>query len=236
MAALNPHVDMTGFPGRILSEGQLYRHDSSYNGVLSFGFGGTNACAQVWGKNIRTSRAAGSKDAFKTILNKIQTAPPQEVTVNGEDWEQWEMDGPGKDVKPGQSWDICIMSDGTVRYVEKEEEVKDFGTFYYVTGSFNGWSCDALEEDDMLDGLFSTTIQLGPRGEEQFQIVADEDVSMTFYPAVANCQWKSTEVKGPGEAPRDRAWCISGYPGQMFRIEFAKSEGNKVSVMWFAES
>jgi hypothetical protein len=234
--SMNAHIDMNGFPGCILSEGQIYRFDTSYNGCLSFGFGGTNACAQVWGKNLMTSRAAGNKDMFKTIINKIQKAPPQEVTINGEDWEEWEMGGPGRHVKPGQSWDICIMSDGTVQYLGKEEEVKDFGTFYYLTGTFNNWQYDPLEEDDMLAGLFSTTIQLGSTGEERFQIVADEDEALAFFPETANCHWKSTEVLGPGKAPSNKAWCISGYPGEMFRVEFAKSESDKVSVMWFRES
>jgi hypothetical protein len=226
---------MTGFPGLLLSEGTLYRFDSSYNGVLSFGFGGTNACVQVWGKNLMTTRAAGSKGAFKTILDKIQKAPPQAVTVNGEDWEDWEIDGPGKNVEPGQSWDICILSDGTVQYVEREQDVKDLGTFYYITGSFNNWARIPMEQDDMLEGLYSVVVQLGNRGEEFFQIVADEDEEMTFFPAVGNCHWKSTEVKGPAPAPREKAWCITGYPGQRMRVEFAKSENNKVSVMWFKD-
>jgi len=231
--SLNPHIDMTGFPGVLLSEGQPYRFDSSYNGVLSFGFGGTNACVQVWGKNLMTSRAAGSKDAFKAVLDKIQKAPPQAVTINGEDWEDWEMDGPGKDVEPGQSWDICILSDGTVQYVEREQDVKDLGTFYYITGSFNNWARIPMEQDDLLAGLYSVVVELGNRGEELFQIIADEDEEMTFFPAVAHCHWKSTEVKGPAIAPRDKAWCITGYPGQKIRVEFTKSENNKVSVMWF---
>jgi hypothetical protein len=225
---------MTGFPGCLLTEGAPYRFDTSYNGVLSFGFGGTNACVQVWGKNLVTSRAAGSKSAFKTILAKVQQAPPQEVTINGEDWQDWEMDGPGKDIKPGQSWDICILSDGTVQYMEKEPDVRDLGTFYYITGSFNNWTLTPMEQDDMLDGLYSAVITLS-KGEELFQIVADEDEEMTFSPAATRCHWKSTEVKGPAAADRTYSWCISGYPGQKIRVEFAKSENGKVSVMWFDE-
>merc|ERR550532_814245 len=54
---LNPHLDMDGFPGIIMTEGAPFRAEASYNGVMSFGFGGTNACAMCWGKNIMTSRA-----------------------------------------------------------------------------------------------------------------------------------------------------------------------------------
>jgi len=234
LSALNPHLDMTGFPACILSEGQVYRQETSFNGVLSFGFGGTNACAQVWGRNFLTSRAAGTKDVFKTLLDKIQKAPPQEVTINSENWETWEMDGPGKDVKTNQSWDIAIMSDGTVQYLERPEEIKDLGTYYYLSCSSNGWQYDVMEQDDMLEGLYSTTMQLGPTGEEYFQIVADEDEEMVFYPAT-NGHWKSTVVRGPEKASNDKAWCISGYPGERHRIEFCKTSKDKVSVMWFRE-
>lgn len=235
LRALNPHMDMAGFPASIMSEGNTYRFESSYNGCLSFGFGGTNACAQVWGKNYVTSRAAGTKDAFKTLIDKIQKAPPQEVTITSENWEDWDMDGPGKDVKRSQSWDIAIMSDGTVQYLERPEEIKDLGTYYYVASSANGWQYDAMEQDDMLEGLYSTTLQIGQSGEETFQIVADEDEDMTFYPAAANCHWKSAEVKGPEKASGGKAWCIAGYPGETYRIEFCKSSKDKVSVMWFKE-
>lgn len=232
---MNPHMDISGFPCNILTEGQIYRKNTSYNGVLSFGFGGTNACAQVWGDNTLTSRAVGTKDTFKAVIRKIQDAPPQEVTINGENWEEWEMDGPGKESKTNQSWDVAINSDGTVQYLERSEEVKDLGTFYYLTGSANGWALDAMEQDDMLEGLYSTTLTLGPSGTEVFQIVADEDRDMTFFPAASNCHWKSTAVKGPEPASNDKAWLVSGYPGETYRIEFTKSSKDKVSVMWFRD-
>merc|ERR1711957_1028938 len=121
--------------------------------------------------------------------------------------------------QPGQSWDICILSDGTVQYVERDADVKDLGTFYYIAGTFNNWDLVAMEQDDMLDGMYSTVVQ----------IRADEDPEMTFFPAISHCHWKSAEVKGPGPAGREKSWCITGYPGQMMRVEFAKLENNKVS-------
>jgi polyketide synthase-associated protein len=231
---LNPHLDMSGFPGIIMGEANVMRFDSSNNGVLSFGFGGTNACVQIWGQNLMTSRAAGTKDLFKTLIDKIQKAPPQQVTITSENWEDWEMDGPAKNVRD-QSWDIAVMADGTVQYLERPEEIKDLGTYYSVISSGSGWQHDAMEQDDMLEGLYSTTITLGPSGEERFQVVADEDEEMVFYPATSNCHWKSTEVRGPEKASTDKSWCIQGFAGDTYRIEFCKSAKDKVSVMWFKE-
>merc|ERR1712048_253865 len=57
LGCLNPHLDMDGFPGCITSEGLTFKAENSFNGVLSFGFGGTNACALCWAGNCMTSRA-----------------------------------------------------------------------------------------------------------------------------------------------------------------------------------
>ena len=65
---------MTGFPGIITTENVTFKAEASFNGVLSFGFGGTNACAtvplhleglyrvrsEVWGVNQMTSRGVGT--------------------------------------------------------------------------------------------------------------------------------------------------------------------------------
>jgi len=235
MSALNPHLDMTGFPGRLISEGVIYRYQTSYNGVLSFGFGGTNACAQVWGPNTMSSRADFSKDRVKILVNKIKSAPAQEVAITGEDWEQWEMDGPGKGTKPGDSWDIDINDEGVVLYFEREKEMPDLGSFYYLTGSFNSWSYTPMEADDMLCGLYATTLTLGNTGRETFQVVADEAPEMTFAPE-GDGTMRSGKVVGPAEAPSGQAWMIAGLPGEKYCVEFCKSEADKVSVNWYKES
>merc|ERR1711862_1080417 len=147
----------------------------------------------------------------------------------------WHMAGPGKIATPGTGWDICIMPDGTTRNLEREAEFKDFGITYAMTGTFNDWKFDAMEEDDMINGLYSIVVLMG-KSQEHFQIVADDEESMTFYPAVPNCYWKSTEVLGPGKADRNQAWCINGRPGEVYRIEFSKSASDKVSVMWYNET
>merc|ERR1712232_914590 len=72
----NAHLDLDGFPGIFLSECLTERYDTSINGVLSFGFGGTNACSQVWGQNVMTSRGLTGMNTFAKILDKIAKAPP----------------------------------------------------------------------------------------------------------------------------------------------------------------
>merc|ERR1712178_633664 len=63
---LNPHLDLSGFPCQPLSEQAPCRDEAAYCGVSSFGFGGTNAHAEAWGKNIMmTSRA--NQDPYKVF-------------------------------------------------------------------------------------------------------------------------------------------------------------------------
>mmetsp|Transcript_58063 Transcript_58063/g.186553 ORF Transcript_58063/g.186553 Transcript_58063/m.186553 type:complete len:941 (+) Transcript_58063:54-2876(+) len=233
---LNPHLDMDGFPGVITSEGLTFKGEHSYNGVLSFGFGGTNACALVYGPNVMTSRAISKADVHNQVIDKIMNAPAQEVTITGDDWDEWEMGGPGRHTKPGDQWDILIDEDGVVEYTKKEKEIKDMGSAYYLMGSCNDWGYDSFDSDETVPGLFSATIEIGEGGSEEFQIVADQDTMLTFYPEMPKCAIKSAPVKGPGMASRDNTWCITGEPGDRYRVEFYKSEADAVSISWIKET
>lgn len=237
LSCLNPHLDMEGFPAIITSEGCVYRAEGSYNGVLSFGFGGTNACAMVWGVNQMTSRSVTStKDMYQLAWKKMQEAPAQEVTINGEDWEAWEMDGPGRATdKPGDKWEVEIFEDGEVTYAEQEKKLPELGNSYYLTGTANGWSFDYLDSHESIPGLYVTTLTLGARGEEEFQVVADQNPAMTFYPSEPRCPVKSIPVSGPSEAQKESAWVIRGNEGDKFRVEFFKSDAGKLSLSWVRE-
>lgn len=230
---LNPHLDMDGFPGVITSEGLPFRAEASYNGVLSFGFGGTNACATCWGVNQMTSRGVGTnKDLYSVFVKKMQQAPSQKVTVVGEDWEDWEMGGPDRNSKPGDCWDVELDEDGVVSYWRKDREVPDLGSSYYLTGTFNDWSFESLEADGTVAGLHIGRIQIGSNGEEEFQVVADEDPTLTFAPSQSRCSVRSTPVRGPAEVKKDHCWLLRGNPGDRFEIEFYRSETGAASMTW----
>eukprot|EP00933_Yihiella_yeosuensis_P040008 TRINITY_DN3421_c0_g1_i1.p1 TRINITY_DN3421_c0_g1~~TRINITY_DN3421_c0_g1_i1.p1 ORF type:complete len:354 (+),score=63.49 TRINITY_DN3421_c0_g1_i1:1-1062(+) len=236
LRALNPHLDMAGFPGVITSEGITFRGTASYNGVLSFGFGGTNACASVWGVNQMTSRGVSSdKDLYSMFIRKMQDAPAQEVTVVGDNWEDWEMPGPEKDPKPGESWEVELDKDGVVSYYRKEREVPDLGSSYFLSGSCNDWGFDELQADDGVPGLYFTTVRLGSEGEEEFQIVAGQDPAMTFFPSAIKCSVRTAPVLGPREAKREQCWRLHGKRGDRYRVEFYRSLNGSTSVSWFIE-
>eukprot|EP00406_Dinophysis_acuminata_P048654 CAMPEP_0179302604 /NCGR_PEP_ID=MMETSP0797-20121207/48152_1 /TAXON_ID=47934 /ORGANISM="Dinophysis acuminata, Strain DAEP01" /LENGTH=922 /DNA_ID=CAMNT_0021012143 /DNA_START=56 /DNA_END=2824 /DNA_ORIENTATION=- len=237
LSCLNPHLDMDGFPGIIMTEGCTYKGDASYNGVLSFGFGGTNACVTCWGVNQITSRGATSnkKDTYSTVLNKIRGAGAQEVTIVGDDWETWEMDLPGKATKPNEAWSVNIQEDGDIMYARKPTVPVTLGDSFDITGSFNDWGFESMEADAGIEGLYSAVIEIGSSGEEVFQVVADENLGSVFYPDEEKCEVKSVEVSGPGAAQRDKAWCIKGEEGDKFRVEFFKTKVDTVSLTWYKE-
>jgi len=233
---LNPHIDMIGFPAIITTETVPFRAEASYNGVLSFGFGGTNACATAWGVNQMTSRGVGSnKDLYSLFIRKMQDAPPQEVTVIGDDWEDWEMGGPDKDAKYGDIFEVELDPDGVVSYWKKDREVPDLGCAYYITGTFNDWKFDSLEADGMVPGLYSAVVVL--RGEEEeFQVVADQDATMTFHPSVQRCTMKSAPVRGPGETKRENCWVLNGKRADRYRVEFYRSDTGAATISWRKET
>merc|ERR1712060_215482 len=211
----------------------------SYNGVLSFGFGGTNACATCWGPNKMTSLGSikGSKDIHATVLNRIKNATSPEVTITSDDWEDWEMDYPGRYKREGESWDVTIEEDGELMYSKRRiDKITDLGSTFELTGSFNDWGFESLEADESTPGLFTTVIEIGGDGEETFQVVADEDVDRTFYPKEENCTRKSCEVLGPGASQQENSWCIKGNDGDRFRVEFYRSMENAVSISWIKET
>jgi len=236
LSCLNPHLDMNGFPAIITTEGCTFRAEASYNGVLSFGFGGTNACATVWGVNQMTSRGVSSnKDVYSLFIRKMQDAPAQEVTIIGDDWEDWEMGGPDRDARYGDVFEVELDPDGVVSYWKKDKEVPDLGCSYYLTGTFNDWRFDELEADATVPGLYFLTVRITSNLEEEFQVVADQDPNMTFYPSMRT-PLKSAPVRGPGEAKRDKCWILKGQKGDRFRVEFFRSENGAATVSWLKET
>lgn len=235
LSSLNPHLDMDGFPGVIVSEGVGFRADSSYNGVLSFGFGGTNACATCWGTNLMTSRASGSKDVMQYVMRKIHDAPAQEVTITGDDWEEWELDFPIKDPKVSDKWDVELDEDGMVMYLKQEAQPQDVGNDYFLSGSFNSWRHEPMMQDTSLPGLYVGEITIGPSGYEDFVANADQDDGLSYFPGEARCSSRGTAVRGPGKREKDHHWQIKGCEGEKYRVELYINKARTVSISWIRE-
>lgn len=229
---LNAHLDMDGFPGIITTEGVVFKGEASYNSVLSFGFGGTNACATVWGTNLMTSRTVASKSADIVVTRSLQDAPRQHVSMPTDDWEDWELDFPAKDVRPGDRWDVEIDEDGVPLYTRRNKVSDNFGASYFLTGTFNDWEYEEMTADEAVPEMHSAILTVGPEGFEEFQVVADGDPKMTFYPEAPQCARRSAWIRGPGEVQRECTWLLQGVEGEKYRVEFCVSKAHNLSLSW----
>jgi len=145
------------------------------------------------------------------------------------------MDGPQRDSKPNDKWYIEFDEEGEVCYELVDRYRPGMGESFTLTGTFNDWDHDILEDDLLVEGLYACSIVLGSKGEETFQVVADRDEDMTFHPDIAKCTSKSFPVKGPDKVDKEKAWCIKGDPGSQYRVEFFKSDFS-ISVSWIKEA
>jgi len=109
---------------------------------------------------------ASAKDMYAAVIQRLADAPAQEVTVNGDDWEDWEMEGPDRFSKPNDKWYFEVDEDGEVTYEKKDIGVQDLGESFYLTGTFNDWDYDSMTADDTVPGLWTATswsVQQGGR-------------------------------------------------------------------------
>jgi hypothetical protein len=212
----NPHLDVEGFPCQMLSETVTMREDSAYTGVSSFGFGGTNAHAEAWGKNITTSRGVVGMDPQMAFEKKLSLAPPAEITMNGEDVAEWDTTGIDPRAEAGSKWKVYIDDEGIASWEKADDEFEDPGDEFFVQGSHNDWTPDPLEKHDTIPGLWTGMIELGSSGEAEIQIVADGDKEKVYHPQSGRCTLKAAPIEGPEKVDKDVAWLIRGNSGDIF--------------------
>jgi len=227
----NPHLDMEGFPCQMLSEGVTMREDGAYTGVSSFGFGGTNAHGEAWGRNIMTSRGGRLQDTAAAFRKKLAMAPPPEITMIGDDVFEWETTGPDPRAEPGTRWKVQLDEDGTIEWEQDDDDMREYGDEFYLQGPRNDWEPVALERHESIDGLWVGTLTIGGSGEEEFQIIADQNPEMVYHPEAGRCTQKSAPILGPEKAGREQTWLVRGAEGDVFRIEFFQQDAH-FSVIW----
>merc|ERR1711881_712285 len=97
-----------------------------------------------------------TRDAYTMVVNRIKNACAQDVTITSDDWEDWEMDYPGRNKKEGEAWDVTIEADGGLMYSQRVTAgSRSLGETYEITGSFNDWGYEPLTPDANIGGLFA---------------------------------------------------------------------------------
>jgi len=228
---INPHLDVAGFPCLILSETLALKSESAYAGVSSFGFGGTNAHAEAWGKNVMTSRSSLFQDNTVKFQKKLTQAPPAEITMNGDDVKEWETTGLDPRAEPNSRWKISLDEDGVVEWEQDDDDVPEYGDEFFLRGTHTGWEPVAMERHDSIPNLWTCMVTLGDTGLEQFQVMGDSDEDKIFHPGQPMCTIKSVAICGPSGSTKDNAWLLRGEPNDTFTVEFFQ-QGRHLSIMW----
>mmetsp|Transcript_108556 Transcript_108556/g.231853 ORF Transcript_108556/g.231853 Transcript_108556/m.231853 type:complete len:1240 (-) Transcript_108556:148-3867(-) len=70
LVMLNPHMDVNGYPVYFESEANDFGKETSFSGVSSFGYGGTNARGDVWGRAQAGPRATREVTTLKAYERK----------------------------------------------------------------------------------------------------------------------------------------------------------------------
>eukprot|EP00440_Ansanella_granifera_P056355 gb/GFBE01061075.1/.p1 GENE.gb/GFBE01061075.1/~~gb/GFBE01061075.1/.p1 ORF type:complete len:948 (+),score=229.41 gb/GFBE01061075.1/:1-2844(+) len=235
LSVRNPHIELEGFPSLLVSEGIPMNGDSAYSGVSSFGFGGTNAHAEAWGKNVMSSRGTLSADLSKEYQKRVKLAPNAVITMKGDDVKDWQTTGVHPGLPEGTQYRVHVDSEGKATWQPVDVDEEDWGDEFALRGSFSDWELQTMHKHDSIDGLWAALVTIGASGEEEFQVVADEDEEKVYYPSDPRCTSRAALVRGPAAqdvaAEGGKAWLVRGEPGSKVRIEFFHQKTRR-SVMW----
>lgn len=228
---LNPHLDLNDFDGTFITETSLTNMHQCQMQVSSFGFGGTNVNAVLWGLN--KDLASDPKKLWQNQLKKMK-AP--EIRAVGNDPAEWDSDLPGQAAKPGEVWSISVDKDGppgAMRWEKTEEGLGDEydpdDVSYSIIGSFNEWVPEMMEDADV-PGLRTITIDMPASGQVEFRFVQTVEEDVVLAPASDKCSKKTAPIEGPAPGLTN-SWVARGAEGTSLKINLFTSYKRK-AVSW----
>eukprot|EP00931_Biecheleriopsis_adriatica_P100613 TRINITY_DN75892_c0_g1_i1.p1 TRINITY_DN75892_c0_g1~~TRINITY_DN75892_c0_g1_i1.p1 ORF type:complete len:1229 (-),score=245.25 TRINITY_DN75892_c0_g1_i1:151-3837(-) len=96
---------------------------------------------------------------------------------------------------------------------------------YFVTGSWNrGAFSRMIPDSGSGHGIHRLVMMMSSRGEETFQIVADQDLAQAIHPEMALCDQLTSHTLGPDSKGEGLHWCVVADPGEAIEITLDLSE------------
>mmetsp|Transcript_157147 Transcript_157147/g.286121 ORF Transcript_157147/g.286121 Transcript_157147/m.286121 type:complete len:932 (+) Transcript_157147:83-2878(+) len=230
---LNPHLEHTNFQCFFCTETNPYRYTRGHCQVSSFGVGGTNGHAIFWGENMKLLT---EKPDYKELFMRKMNTQKNVIKAEGSDPSSWTLTGPDTKSKLGEKYDVVMekdfLTDETkIRWVKaEEEEEKKPPEFFSMTGNFNNW-VDERMEDGEVPGLFYKNVEVPQEGLLQFRFMADADSKRMFGPTEDTARKNSPMTDE--SATCTTFWSIRDIPGELYRVELMAPGKGVKTVQWF---
>jgi len=235
----NPHIVFDDFQARFFNEMSApgifgAERRQGYAHVSSFGFGGTNAHAVFWGRDL-----SWLPDVKKLFRKKLSKMSPPEIHPIGTNPADWEHNLPDNTILPGTVYSIPISKDdpedAAIRYIKEEEGLEDGAMECDVAYSINYTDNDGEWTTEQMDpgavsGLRSCFVEVPTNGRIEFNFCQTVMPDLVLAPAQNMCARKTAEIEGPGEGLTNR-WVVAGNPGTSMRIDLFASLGI-ITVSW----
>lgn len=234
LSLFNAHLDTHGFPGLMETEMCDTALNSNLAGVSSFGFGGTNARADVWSTCKKGPMQAHPLSNLQMLdqitvtcpitLGPIDYLTGEPVAARTEERRNYHADVLRDEFAP---YDISrAVYSGDYRFrLNPEKEVEPElppDELICICGSWNGWRSEEMEPEG--DGWYAATVVLEECRFELFNLCMGRSRKRTIHPAV-NMASKLIDIQGPDNQGRKKYWIIDGRDtqvsaGTVFQIHF----------------
>jgi len=245
LADLNPHIDAHAYPVLFANEMTDLGTSSGYAGVSSFGFGGTNARADLWAKATAGPRKTGTLDEEKIDF----------ITVRCPRCLGW-MDHVGAGAMPndvpkpqvGRFKACCIRDEfatyeycsfcytGGYQYGNCVTESPMPPGRLYVKGTWDGMSSHR-EGFQTPDGVYHFFARLGETRVERFYFCLEKSDGWALFPAAENAG-PEIRTMGPKKFEEGHYWLVDGRDKQWsegdvlhITVSADKSNGSR-KVAW----
>jgi len=194
---LNPHIDSKGYPVYFTSELVDQGNSTAYNGVSSFGVGGSNARGDVWGRAINGPRNTNPPEfGYDLTRSRIQKF----ADVFG--------------LLEHTTHDLAALgaAGGLMQYDGEFLIGSPFSSDaeFFLEGSFNGWGKGQKMTYNEENGTCSTAITLGDTRVEHFRINVNGYADAKIFPTQRGSLQPQSKILGPGVAPPGHYWVIDG--------------------------
>jgi len=209
---LNPHIDTHAYPVYFASEIVDQGQSVAFNGVSSFGFGGSNARADVWARALNGHRNTNPEEfSFDLSRQRIDTMNKVFAVVGNFT----------HDIRAIAARGGLVQYDGDYLVGTPYSSDNEF----FLEGSFNGWGKGNKMIFNEEKGTYSFPITLGDTRVEHFRINVNGHDDASIFPAAQCAMQDQIRILGPGTAPPGHYFVIDGREnctaqGTVYNVEF----------------